>query len=115
MHGSNTLGTATLSGGTASFTTSSLAVGTHSIKVVYSGDTSFKTSISADLSQVVNNSADVVVGSRSGNLVDQVLNSLQDEVSDATLIENLAMEQVSSGTLASTKLIRTVRSDGLID
>jgi hypothetical protein len=115
MDGSNTLATATLSGGAASFTSSSLSVGTHSIKVVYSGDNDFKTSTSAVLRQVVNNSADVVVGSRSGNLVDQVLTALQDEVSDATLIEDLAMEQVSSGTLASTKLIRTVRSDGLID
>jgi Bacterial Ig-like domain (group 3) len=111
MDGSKTLGTATLSGGTASFTISSLSIGTHSIKVVYSGDTNFKTSTSAALNQVVNNSATVIARSGSGNLVDQVLTALQNEVLDATLIESLAMEQVSSRTRASTKVFeRSVRT-----
>jgi len=52
--GSTTLGTATLNGtGTASFTTSSLSVGSHSIKVSYGGDADFKASTSAVLKQVV--------------------------------------------------------------
>ena len=52
--GSTTLGTGTLSGGAATFTTSALAVGTHSITAVYGGDASFAASTSAALSQVVN-------------------------------------------------------------
>ncbi len=54
MDGTNALGTGTLSGDTTTFTTSSLAVGTHSITAVYSGDLNFITSTSAVLSQKVN-------------------------------------------------------------
>ena len=53
MDGSTTLRTRTLTGGVATFTTSSLPIGTHSIKVVYGGDTNFKSSTSAVLNQVV--------------------------------------------------------------
>jgi hypothetical protein len=42
-----------LDSGTASFSISSLGVGTHSIKVVYAGDTDYKTSTSTVLQQVV--------------------------------------------------------------
>ena len=55
--GTTTLGTGTLNGaGQATFTTSTLSVGTHSITAVYAGDTNFTTSTSAALSQVVNKS-----------------------------------------------------------
>jgi hypothetical protein len=50
-------GTVTLSSGVATFSTSSLAVGTQSITAVYSGDTNFTTSTSSALSQVVNTPA----------------------------------------------------------
>jgi hypothetical protein len=53
-NGSTTLGTGTLSAGKAKFTTSTLSVGTHSITGVYGGSSSFKTSTSPVLSQVVN-------------------------------------------------------------
>ena len=53
IKGSTTLGTGTLSGGSAGFTTSALKVGTSSIKAVYSGDSNFDSSTSAPLSQVV--------------------------------------------------------------
>ena len=53
-NGTKTLGTKTLSGGVAKYSTTKLAVGTKSITAVYSGDTSFTTSTSAALSQVVN-------------------------------------------------------------
>ena len=52
--GSTTLGKSTLASGSASFTTASLAVATHSITVSYSGDANFTTSASTTLSQVVN-------------------------------------------------------------
>jgi hypothetical protein len=54
MEGTTTLGTGTLSSGVATFSTSSLAVGTNSITAVYSGDTTYGTSTSTAVSQVVN-------------------------------------------------------------
>jgi hypothetical protein len=50
----NVLGTATLSGGSASFTTSTRPAGTHPIKAVYGGDASFIGSTSKVVNQVVN-------------------------------------------------------------
>jgi hypothetical protein len=55
--GLSTLGTVNLSGGAASFTTSSLSVGSHSITVVYNDDTNFNSSTSPSLTQVVNKAA----------------------------------------------------------
>ncbi len=56
--GTKVLGAGTLDGtGTVSFTTSSLALGSHSITVVYGGDSNFKTSTSAVLTQTVNSAA----------------------------------------------------------
>ena len=57
LDGTTTIGTGTLSSGVATFSTSSLAVGTQSITAVYSGDTNFTTSTSSALSQVVNTPA----------------------------------------------------------
>jgi hypothetical protein len=51
--GSTLLGTGALSGGVASFSTSSLARGTHSIKAVYGGDANVNGATSAVLSQTV--------------------------------------------------------------
>ena len=90
------LGTVTLTSGTASFTTSSLAVGTHSIKAVYAGDTNFKASTSAVLKQVVNSSSDVVVAvTIAPSLVDQALSALGDETLTDALVSDLASLQTS--------------------
>lgn len=51
--GTTLLGTGTLSGGTASFTTSTLPVGTNAIKAVYGGDLHFLGSTSKVVNQVV--------------------------------------------------------------
>ena len=48
-----TLGTAALEGGHASFTTPLLASGAHSLTAHYSGDTTFRPSLSVALSQTV--------------------------------------------------------------
>jgi Bacterial Ig-like domain (group 3)/Peptidase family M28 len=54
--GATPMGTGTLDGtGHATFTTSTLALGSHSITAVYSGSTNFNTSTSAALIQTVNN------------------------------------------------------------
>jgi unsaturated chondroitin disaccharide hydrolase len=52
--GAIALGTAALSSGKATFATSALATGSHSITVVYSGDSNFTGSTSAPLTQTVN-------------------------------------------------------------
>jgi hypothetical protein len=58
LDGSATLGTETLnSSGVATFSTSALTVGSHSITVVYGGDTDFTTSASATVTQVVDKDA----------------------------------------------------------
>jgi hypothetical protein len=58
LDGSTTLGIRSLSSGKATFTTSSLSTGVHSITAVYHGNSSFTASTSATLHQTVN-AADV--------------------------------------------------------
>ena len=59
--GATALGTADLNGsGIATFTTSSLAVGTHSITAQYGGDTNYNSSTSTAVSQVVNKASSTV-------------------------------------------------------
>jgi hypothetical protein len=58
MKGKTVLGTGTLSGGTATFMTSTLKVGTNSITAVYDGDSNFAGSKSKALKQVVEKDAD---------------------------------------------------------
>jgi len=69
MDGTLTLGTATLSGGSASFTTSTLAGGAHSLTAVYSGDDDFATSTSAAVIQNVRDSASATVMTANPNPV----------------------------------------------
>lgn len=52
-NGSSVLGTSSLAGGVAMFSTSSLLVGTYSITAVYSGDSTFTSSTSQALTQFV--------------------------------------------------------------
>lgn len=52
--GATTLGSATLAGGSASFTTSGLSATSHSITAVYGGDSSYAGSSSSALTQTVN-------------------------------------------------------------
>ena len=51
--GATVLGTAALTNGTATFSTSALTAGSHSITATYNGDTSFSTSTSPAVTQVV--------------------------------------------------------------
>jgi uncharacterized repeat protein (TIGR03803 family) len=53
MKGKTVLGTGTLSGGTATYTTTTLKVGTNSITAVYGGDANFAASKSKPVKQVV--------------------------------------------------------------
>jgi hypothetical protein len=63
LDGSTELGTATLNAaGTAAFTTTTLAIGSHSITAAYSGDTNFNASTSPALTQTVNGPSFTFVG-----------------------------------------------------
>ena len=64
MKGTTVLGTGTLSGGSASFTTSTLTAGTDDIKAAYGGDSIFTPSTSKALSQVVNKATTTLVSSQ---------------------------------------------------
>jgi PhoPQ-activated pathogenicity-related protein len=54
LDGNTVLATVTLNGGKANFSTTALAIGGHSISVVYSGDSNFSGSTSSVLTQTVN-------------------------------------------------------------
>ena len=54
MDGTTSLGAGTLSGGVASFATTGLSVATHSITAKYAGNSSYSSSTSSAVSQVVN-------------------------------------------------------------
>ena len=53
LDGSNTLGAVALSGGTATYSTSSLTAGTHTLTAVYSGSLDYTGSTSSNLTQTV--------------------------------------------------------------
>jgi sugar lactone lactonase YvrE len=53
LDGTTPLGAMTLSGGAAAFTTSSLAVGTHTITAVYAGDANFASATSSPVTEVI--------------------------------------------------------------
>ncbi|HEY6849424.1 MAG TPA: Ig-like domain repeat protein [Terracidiphilus sp.] len=74
LDGSTTLGMGTLTGGTAMFSTSSLAAGTHTITVAYGGDQNFLGAISSPLTESVEDfgfsiSAPTVTASPGGTAV----------------------------------------------
>jgi hypothetical protein len=86
MDGTTKLGTGTLASGKASFQTSSLTAGTHSITVSYAGNSSFKSSTSSALTQTIDHpgtpagtytvpvNAVGTAGSNSGNTFSHTLN-----------------------------------------
>ena len=58
--GTKTLGTAALSGGSATFSINSLALGSHSITAVYGGDTNDNGSTSSSINQTVNKASTTI-------------------------------------------------------
>ena len=76
MDGTNSLGTGNLDGsGTATYSTTSLSVGAHTITAVYAGDGNFAASTSAALSQVVSQDGTtaVVVSPANPSLLNQAI------------------------------------------
>jgi hypothetical protein len=95
--GATVLGTASLAGGKASFVTSTLAVGTHSITAVYGGNADFKTSASPVLSMVVKSSSGAVPAPLTGaaaSLVDTAIAALPNDAWGAS-VDDLAADRAS--------------------
>jgi MBG domain (YGX type)/YDG domain/Bacterial Ig-like domain (group 3)/Invasin, domain 3/Kelch motif len=104
--GSTTLGTGTLSGGTASYTTtaSQLTAGSNSITAVYSGDTNYNTSTSSSaLSQSVNQKALSVSGIGANNKTYDGTTTATLTGTPGTLVGIVGSDSVSfSGTAVGT-------------
>jgi len=90
MDGASTLGTGTLSGTNATFSTSSLAIGTHGITAVYGGDANYNGSTSPNLNQVVNQ------GATTTSVVSSLNPSLQGQ--NVTFTATVSAAAPSSGT-----------------
>ena len=65
--GGNALGTGTISSGTATYTTTALGSGSHSVSAVYSGDTNYSPWTSAPLTETVNTAPSAVGLNSSAN------------------------------------------------
>src|SRR5439155_3414256 len=65
--GATALATNNLTGGTATYTNSTLSVTNHSITVAYTGDSSFNTNISATLTQTVSKADSIATLTSSTN------------------------------------------------
>jgi hypothetical protein len=97
LDGTTPLGPGTLSGGVATLTTSSLAVGMHSISAAYNGGTNFAASTSAALTQCV---MDISLGTTAGG-------SSQTTTPGGSAIYSLAIAP-SSGTSFPVAVTLTV-------
>jgi sugar lactone lactonase YvrE len=97
LDGSASLGSGSLSNRVATFTTSSLAVGTHSITASYSGDTNFAPSTSSALSQSIIDFAVSPVGGGSGGG-----GSTQSVAPGGTATYSIAITPTSGTTFSTT-------------
>ena len=108
--GATTLGTGTLDGnGRATFTTSTMAVGSHSITAVYSGSASFNTSTSPALVQTVN--SDNTTITLTSSLNPSVHN--QPVTFTATAVANAPGTATPTGTVTFKEGSRTLGSGSL--
>jgi hypothetical protein len=102
--GASLLGTGTLAGGVASFTTSSLKAGPHSIKAAYGGDATFAASTSTALTQTVNKAATTtsLASSQNPSTAGQAV-TFTATVSSAAGTPTGTVTFTSDGTLLGTK------------
>ncbi len=103
--GSTVLGTGSVSGGVATFSTSALSIGTHSISADYLGDTNFKTSASGVLKQVESGSSATSSLQSAAFAVDLALDPLSEESDQGSLIEIIAIELLSAPSKTQSKAI----------
>ena len=96
LDGSTVIDTAVLNGGTASFTTTSLAVGNHTITAVYSGDSDFNASVtSTSTNQMVNQDSTTTTVSASSGFA----NFGQSVAFTATVTANVPGSGTPTGTV----------------
>src|SRR5262249_52318553 len=99
--GATNLATIAMSGGKASFTTSSLTRGTHTISAVYSGDTNFNGSTSANLLQTVGSST--AINQQAGlTVIPQSTSGSTQTLEPATDSTLVAAGYSTGGTFVST-------------
>ena len=94
--GANTLGSVTLSGGQASFITTTLAAGTHTITAVYGGDSNFTGGTSGPFTQTVNSAA------LTGTTQTAVISSLNPSVLGQSVTFSAVVNPSNSGTPTGT-------------
>jgi hypothetical protein len=118
MDGAALLASVTLDGsGTATFTTSSLSVGTHSLQAIYPGDGSFGSSISATVSQQVNAPNDFSISASPNSLTLVAGNSGSSTISTAVIsgsagTVNLSVSGAPAGASASLNLTSVTAGGG---
>ncbi len=104
-NGATMLGTGIITGGIATFSTSSLSVGIHSIKAVYSGDSDFKASTSTILKQVVENATGSAMDLAAAGLsavipaaspVNDAIAALPDDPEAGSLVHDVALNHHST-------------------
>jgi trimeric autotransporter adhesin len=91
--GTTTLGTGTISGTTATFTTTTLAVGTHPVTAVYGGDANYNTATSAVDNHVVNNG-----GATNTNFLPAI------PVATTSAAQNITFTIPATGTITSISI-----------
>ena len=94
LDGAATLGTGTISGTTATYTTSALSAGTHSITAVYAGDTNFTGSSSAAYGLTITTPAPIATTT--------TLTSSATSATPGTLLTFTAQVTPASGTITPT-------------
>ena len=96
-NGNATLGTGTLSGGMASYSSSTLTVATHTITAVYKGDADNSTSTSPVVSQVVTKAATTTT----------LMSSLNPSTTSAQVTFTATVASTTSGTPTGTVLFKS--------
>ena len=97
--GGATLGSATLSNGTATYSTSALSVGSHAITAIYSGDTNFAGSASSALTQTVTQATLTITADNASKTYGDTLTFAGTEFTTSGLVNG---DNVTSITLTST-------------
>jgi hypothetical protein len=95
--GLTAIGSASLVAGTATFTTSTLSVGTHTITAVYSGDTYYNPHIAPSISQTVTNPAAVSLSATSLTFSTQLVGTFSGS-------KPVTLTNIGSATLTITSI-----------
>jgi hypothetical protein len=110
--GGTTLGTGTIGGGKASFATSTLAAGSHSMTAVYGGNSTYVPSTSAAVTQNVLTITSIAIFPQNSSIP---LNSKQQYLATATLSDGSHQNVTSNATWTSSSTsVATIDITGLL-